>query len=147
MKICFDVNVIIDLFAKSSEMPNAVFSYDIAVLRRFDVFVPASALADISYILHRRSLPKRKVRDAMAALFDLFECIDVNGSDGARALENGMHDYEDAVIAESCARNGIDLIITRNKKDFALSPVPAITPEDFVSTYKPPNYSYAECAI
>ena len=80
----------------------------------------------------------------MSALFELFECIDVNGSDGKRALESDMRDFEDAIIAESCARNEIDLIITRNLKDFKSSPVPAMTPDDFVHVYKPANYNFAE---
>ena len=83
----------------------------------------------------------------MQALFELFECIDANGSDGKKALANGMRDFEDAIIAESCSRNGIDLIITRNLKDFKQSPIPAMSPDEFVRTYKPANYNYAEISL
>ena len=37
------------------------------------------------------------------------------------------------VSAENCLA---DLIVTRNLKDFALSPVPAISPQDFLSRYR-----------
>lgn len=144
MKVCFDVNVIVDLFARTDDLADAVFSYDVAVMRGFDVFVPASALADIAYILHRRGLDAKRVDKALEALFTLFDCIDANGADGLRAHRNDMCDFEDAIIAESCARNGIDLIVTRNVKDFKASPVAAMTPSDFVKAYKPVNYNYAE---
>ena len=147
MKICFDVNVIIDLFAHTNDLADAVFSYDVAIARGFETFIPTSALADIAYILHRRGLDATQVNDALDALFELFDCIDANGADGLRAHRNDMRDFEDAIIAESCARNEIDLIITRNLKDFELSPVAAMSPADFVRAYKPTNYNYAEVEL
>jgi hypothetical protein len=43
-----------------------------------------------------------------------------------------MDDYEDALLA-CCARNWeAGCIVTRNTKDFANSPVRALTPEDFL---------------
>ena len=144
MKVCFDANVIIDLFAKTEEVGNAVFSYDIAAIRGFDLFAPTSALSDIAYVLHRYGLSRREVSSSMQALLELFECIDVNGTDAKRVLANGMRDFEDAIIAESCSRNEIDLIITRNLKDFKRSSIPAMSPGEFVRTYKPANDNSAE---
>lgn len=45
-------------------------------------------------------------------------------------------------IACSAKRNDVDVIVTRNKRDFAKSPVPALTPEEFVSAYKPVDMEY-----
>lgn len=58
------------------------------------------------------------------------------------SYENEMKDYEDALVAECCARNNVDIIVTRNKKDFAHSPVPALTPREFIEAYRPENVSY-----
>lgn len=144
MKICFDVNVIINLYARSKQLADAVFAYDVANMRKFDVFVPASALADIAYILHRRGLSAAQVDKSIDALFEMFDILDVNGADGLNAHRNGMRDFEDAIIAEACARNGVDLIITHNTRDFRKSPVAAMTPGQFVSAYKPESYDYGE---
>lgn len=70
-----------------------------------------------------------------------------NEGDGRRALENGVRDYEDAIIAECAFRNGCDLIVTANTKDFGKSPVPAITPRDYVGIYKPQGYEWAEVPV
>lgn len=144
MKVCFDVNVVVNLFARTAECADAVFSYDVANAREFDVYVPASALADIAYVLHRRGLTVAQVDQSLEALFQMFDVVDVNGSDGLRAHRNPMRDFEDALIAESCFRSGIDVIVTHNVKDFKESPVAAIAPSDFVRIYKPANYDYAE---
>jgi hypothetical protein len=46
-----------------------------------------------------------------------------------------MSDYEDALIATCANRNKVDWIISRNTKDFINLPVPAITPEDFLTKF------------
>ena len=147
MKICFDVNVIVNLFARTEQMADAVLAYDVANIREFDVFAPASALADIAYVLHRRGLSASQVDESFEALFEMFDIIDVNGVDGLRAHRNAITDYEDAIIAESCARSSVDLILTHNLKDFRNSPVAAMAPADFVNVYKPAEYNYAEIAF
>ena len=55
-----------------------------------------------------------------------------------------MKDFEDALIAESAARNGMDPIITSNVKDYKHSPVQAMAPQQFVKSFKPANVEYKE---
>jgi predicted nucleic acid-binding protein len=45
----------------------------------------------------------------------------------------GFADFEDAVIAAIARREKADYIITRNIKDYSKSPIPAITPEEFLA--------------
>ena len=42
-------------------------------------------------------------------------------------------DYEDAVVAAAAKKAQCAYIITRNKRDFANSPVPALTPGEFLT--------------
>jgi hypothetical protein len=79
----------------------------------------------------------------LADLFTLFDLLDGHPLDCKQAFESEMPNYEDALIAFAAQRNGIDFIITRNKRDFAHSPVPALTPREFVELYKPKDVSYA----
>lgn len=142
MKVCFDINVVIDIIARSSKYPESFFSCDIANLRKFDTCVLASSMTDIAYLLHRFGQSKAQVKNSMKAIFALFDMIDVNGSDCCIAIDSAMEDFEDAVVAASSQRNGVDMMITRNVADFKDSPVPAISPEDFVKQFCPPGYEY-----
>ena len=58
-----------------------------------------------------------------------------------------MSDYEDALIAYAALRNDVDLIITRNAKDFAQSPVSIMEPAEFVRIYRPSCIGYEEVAL
>jgi len=40
--------------------------------------------------------------------------------------------FEDAIIAATALRETAEYIITRNVKDFGQSPIPAVTPNDFL---------------
>jgi len=44
-----------------------------------------------------------------------------------------MPDFEDAIIAATALREKADYIITRNAKDYSKSPVPAVTPDEFLA--------------
>ena len=147
MNVCFDVNAVVYLYTDAPQQAETLFAYDIANLRKFAVFVPASSPAEIHYILHKGGLSGAALDEALAALFSMFDVFDVAGQDGKRALANGMKDFEDALIAESAARNGMDVILTYNKKDFAASPVQAMEPGEFAAAFKPANIDYAEIEL
>lgn len=142
MKICFDTNVVIDILARSSKYPESYFACDIANLRRFESYIPASSVTDIAYVLHRFGHSSEQIRKNLKTVYSLFDIIDVNGTDCHRAADSAMEDIEDAVIAEAALRNGIDIIVTRNGSDFKHSPVPIISPKDFVRQFCPPDYEY-----
>ena len=144
MKICFDVNAVVYLFADEGFGFGATVAYDVATIRKHEVMLPTSTLADISYILHRRGIQGEELDRCIGFLFELFDVVDVNASDAQRAFHNDMRDFEDAIIAESAARHGADLILTQNVKDFSASPVPAMSLEDFCRIYTPEGYEYSE---
>ena len=50
----------------------------------------------------------------------------------ARAL--GWSDFENAVMAAAAESSGCEALVTRNVKDFAGSPVTALTPEEYLVT-------------
>ncbi len=91
---------------------------------------------DIVYVLHGRGTFSREgALGSLDAVFSLFELMDNAPSDCRLAYESGMKDYEDALIAHAAHRHGVDLIVTRDKKGFAASLVPAMTPREFLRAY------------
>lgn len=144
MRVCFDTNVVLDILTASNWLLDSFSAYDVAALMGAKPYIPASAVTDIVYIAHRRGLSKSEVLQLLPGLFEQYEIMDVTAGNCRNALQNGMEDYKDALVAESCRSNGINLIVTRNVKDFAQSPVPAISPADFVRIYKPAGYEYEE---
>jgi hypothetical protein len=59
--------------------------------------------------------------------------LDRAGWQEARALP--ISDFEDAAVAVVAKASSSSFIVTRNVGDFVASPVPAITPSDFLSQF------------
>ncbi len=49
-----------------------------------------------------------------------------------------MKDFEDSVVAATADSYGCDYIVTRNTPDFSGSPIPAISPADFLKRFPSP---------
>jgi predicted nucleic acid-binding protein len=58
--------------------------------------------------------------------------VDTKAADLQEAIKLNFTDFEDAVVAATAARENADFIVTRNAGDFTKSPVPAISPADFL---------------
>ena len=148
MKVLFDTCVVIDIFGKSGDFFDSFCSYDVALVRSFTPCLSVSSTTDICYLLHARGFTaKDRAAELTTKCLELFELIENTGQDCVRACDSSMNDYEDALIAASAYRAGVDLIITRNVKDFAESPVAAMTPAQFVEVYKPADVNYEEMGL
>ena len=143
MRICFDTNIILDIFARADQFPESIFAYDIASIKRFECFISASTVSDVAYLLHRLGKTKAQTKKTMKTLFEMFSIFDTNEHDCYRALESDIPDYEDALLSASSQRHSVDLIVTRDKRDFKNSEVPVLDPRKFVEQFRPPNYKYA----
>jgi predicted nucleic acid-binding protein len=143
MKVLFDTCIVVDILGKSKFFEEAFVAYDVALFKKMDVCLSTSSTTDIVYLLHSRGfMNNADARSVVGALLDEFEIIDNTATDVKRAHLSEMKDYEDALIAYAALRNGVDFIITRNSKDFAASPVPAISPDKFIELYKPSCLTY-----
>lgn len=144
-RVLFDTNVILDIIAGRADALASFIAYDVTLSLEFTPLMLASCTTDIAYLLQSREyLPTVEAHRALGSLFEIFDTVDTLASDCQRAYASKMEDYEDAVKAHAAERAGANIIVTRNKKDFAKSPVPALTPQEFAQAYKPIDVDYAE---
>lgn len=143
VNVLFDTNVIIDLFTDGDDFERAFEAVDVALLRECKLWIPACSTPSIRYLLTARKLMgASEAYDAFGKLLKLFSIADTTESDCVTAYEMEYRDYEDDLIACSAHRCGMDFIITRNQRDFEKSPVPTLTPYEFVKLFKPPDMEY-----
>lgn len=148
MKVCFDTCTVIDILGKTDWFFPAYCAYDTAVTLGFHPCLSVSSTTDIAYLLHAHGFfsqkEAQKVTEEVLELFDLFANTP---ADSKKALQSNMNDYEDALIAYSAQGAGIDILITRNKKDFKNAPITVLTPEKFLRDFKPDNIIYDEVEL
>jgi len=134
MKILIDTNVVLD--AVMNREPWAKPAQEIflaAAGKKFVGCVTASSFADIYYILRKHLKNKNKTKQVLLGLIELLTVLDVTGGDCAKAFDLPLPDYEDALLAYCGKRHKVDYIVTRDESHFANSPVPAVTPAEFLA--------------
>lgn len=142
MKVCFDTNVVLDIFARADAFNDSVIAYDVANIRGFDVVMPVSAVTDVAYILQRFGMSSSEVRRTIVSLMQLFDLYSVTEADCAEAVKSKIEDFEDALMVSSVERCLVDCVVTRNEKDFVQSSMLVMSPEEFVKQFCPADYCY-----
>ena len=137
MKILIDTNVVLDVMQMRIEHflhSNKVFNY---AIRNGIGFLCPSQIKDVVYFLGKSMKNRQQAKYAVKALAEYFSVLDMNSDDVTVALSSSVKDFEDALLVACAKRHGMDYIVTRNEADFAHSPVPALTPEQFLEITNP----------
>ena len=143
MKILLDVNVVVDILGATEDMFYSLQALDVMLLRRFEPCVAVSEMPTIRYVTTARTYrPRAGALDGLRSLSEIVSVLDVTETDFLNAMDADGPDFEDAMIACTARRHGVDLIVTRNPRDYRNSPVAAVTPQQFCDTYRPDNYVY-----
>ncbi len=138
MNVMIDTNVILDVMGKREPF----FQHSASVLmlvaqNKLSASITANTITDI-YYLSKKFIPNREeIKGALLNLMDLFNVVEVNGTDCSKAFDLNMYDYEDALLAQCAKRSKATYIVTRNTKDFKGSPVEALTPDAFLNRFLP----------
>ena len=133
MRIIIDTNVAMDLMSDRqpySDEAEKVFTFCCSDL--VEGFMTANSFCDLHYILHRVLHDNESEKSILAFWMNFLKILDTGDVDCRYGLSSKIGDYEDAVIASVAKRNKCDYIVTRNTRDYACSPVPAVTPAEFI---------------
>jgi predicted nucleic acid-binding protein len=133
MKVLIDTNVVLD-FALSRHpfYEEAKTIFHIIGSEKIHGYISASAVTDIFY-LTRKSLGWQMAIDFILTLIEVIDVLSVDKNTITKALLSGWTDFEDAVQAQAAIENDLDVIITRNVKDFQrMKKVKVFTPQNFI---------------
>ncbi len=82
----------------------------------------------------RRLSDDKTVRNALEDLLGYIHILPMNESAVRAALQSPFSDFEDALQHEAAAQSGIvEVILTRNLKDYKNATLPVLTPADFLT--------------
>ena len=136
-KILIDTDVILDFFfdrAPFSE--NAAKIFSLCELQKVKSYVTPVIISNVYYLL-RQTAKHDKVIEKLKMLLSITEVLTVERNTIIQALNSNFKDFEDALQNYAAELNGeIDVIVTRNTKDFKNSSLAVMTPDSFISLLK-----------
>ena len=132
-KVFVDTDIIYDLLAKRDPFYLAAAQlFTLADEGKVQIYISALSLANLHYLITKQRseveakeiLRKFKVLVHIAPLND--KIIDL-------ALNSDFSDFEDAIQYFSALQNEIDVLLTRNLKDYKKAQITVLTAQDFIN--------------
>jgi len=131
--VTVDFNVLLDVFQKRD--PHYAASAQVVGMvssGKLTGVCPAHGLTTLYYLV-RKHASKPNAEAAMDRVLDQFQVGNLDAAGWREARQLPFEDFEDAVVATVAKKSESDFIISRNVTDFVKSPIPAITPLDFLT--------------
>ncbi len=132
-RILIDTDVILDFFFdKKPYSDYSTIILDLCEREQVEGFVTPVIIGNTYYIL-RRTAKHEKVIEKLKQLLTITQVLQMDRHVIEQALNSEFKDFEDALQNFSAVNFGkIELIITRNIKDYKKSEIGILTPENFV---------------
>lgn len=132
MSILVDTNIFLDvLFERESLLEESEKILDWCEAHPGEAWIAWHTLANLYYI-GEKTAGRTETLTQIDAILRVFE-VCPSGSKAARAARAlPLADFEDALQSAAAQSAGAGWIVTRNKKDFRNSPVPALLPGEFL---------------
>ncbi|MET4083861.1 putative nucleic acid-binding protein [Pedobacter sp. UYP30] len=133
-RILIDNNIVIDLLAKREPFyKDAADLFSHGDKKKIALTISALTFANTNYIITKLKSAK-ETRGILRKFKVLVEILALDDKITELALsDDDFFDLEDGLQYYSAIENKIDIIITRNKKDFKSSKLPVLTAKEFLA--------------
>lgn len=132
-KLFVDSDVVIDFFTDREPHANPASElFELNEQGNVRLYLSAVSINNIYYIV-RRFLGHKKTLEVIETLTEMTEIVGTTKKEIIQALKNNFTDYEDSVQYSSALTiKDLDVIITRNTKDYRNSSIAVMTPSNFL---------------
>lgn len=133
-RLLIDTNIVIDLLSKRDEFYDAAAElFSRADKKELELTISSLTFANTNYILSKLKSAK-EAREILRKFKVLVELLSLDDKITELALsDDNFPDFEDGLQYYSAIENQIEIIITRNKKDFKNSKIPVLTAKEFLA--------------
>lgn len=133
-RILVDTNIVIDLLANREEFVlEAQQLFTLADKKKVKLYVSSLTFANTHYILSQ-GLKIENTRKILRKFKVLIEVLPMDDKIIDLSLDSDFKDYEDAIQYHTALENDIEIIITRNLKDFKLSTIPVLSAREYLKS-------------
>jgi predicted nucleic acid-binding protein len=129
-KILVDTNIVLDLLAKrESFFLEAQELFTLSDKKKVKLFVSSLTFANTYYVLSQ-NLKTENTRKILRKFKLLVNVLPIDD----KIIDLSLDSVEDAIQYNTALENNLNLIITRNLKDFRQSVLPVLTARDYLTT-------------
>lgn len=131
-KVFVDTDIILDLFLKREpNLENARKVFQLGFSNKIKLFSSVTTFTNAYYILTKVT-SNAKAKEKLAFLEKRLTTLETKHKNISQALTSRFSDFEDAVQHYTAMEHKMDIIITRNIKDYKYSILPVKTTTEFL---------------
>ena len=131
-RVFVDTNIVLDLLQKRDEFySDAQDLFTLADKKEVKLYVSALTIENTHYLLSK-FYNLNEARKILLKFKVLVEVLAVNDKIIDLSLASDFNDFEDGMQYYTAIENNMELILTRNKKDFKNSNLPVLTAREYL---------------
>ena len=132
-RVLLDTDVVLDFFLDRKPFAeNTAVILSLCENKKINGFLTPVIIANLYYLLRKVSTHKRVI-EKLKQLMNIVDVLSIDRQVIMMALNSNFKDFEDALQNyASELKNGIDVIITGNVKDFQNSAIGILSPNEYL---------------
>jgi predicted nucleic acid-binding protein len=134
-KVLIDTDIILDFFFdREPYSEHATQLFSLCESGKIQGFITPVICSNTYYIL-RQTAKHEKVIEKLSQLMSILDVLSMDKDIVIQALGSGFKDFEDALQYSAAINSGlINVILTRNIKDYIKSEIGVMTPENYLKS-------------
>lgn len=131
--LLIDTSIIVDLLAKRKNFyQEAQELFTLADEQELKLYISSLTFANTHYLLSKE-LNSNEARKVLIKFKLLVSILPLDDKILELALSSDFNDFEDGIQYYTALENKLNVIITRNKKDFKTSKLPVLTAKEYLN--------------
>lgn len=133
-KIFVDTDIILDLLSERHPHYTASANlFSLADIGKVKLYISPLSFSNLHYIL-RKQYSSKISRQALQRLKTLVQVVPVNDKIIELALASDFPDFEDAIQYYTAVDSNLEIILTRNLKDYRKASITVMTAGDYLKS-------------
>lgn len=134
-KILIDTDILLDVFlVRKPFVENSEKIIELCFQKKIQGFTTPLIIANAQYVFSKVA-GKRESLGKISELVTIINILAMNSNTVIEALRSGFSDFEDALQYQVAVTAKMDLILTRNIKDYKKSSLGIVDPETFLNAF------------
>jgi len=132
-RVFVDTDIIYDLLAKRDPFYLAAAQlFTLADEGKVQIYISALSLANLHYLISKQRT-EEEAKEILRKFKVLVHVAPLNDKIIDLALNSEFSDFEDAIQYYSALQNEIEVLLTRNLKDYRKAQITVLTAQDFIN--------------
>jgi len=132
-RVFVDTDIIYDLLAKRDPFYLAAAQlFTLADEGKVQIYISALSLANLHYLISKQRT-EEEAKEILRKFKVLVQVAPLNDKIIDLALNSEFSDFEDAIQYYSALQNEIEVLLTRNLKDYKKAHITVLTAQDFIN--------------